>query len=109
VWSQLEIERYFDLQAQTARGAGAGPPTSSALKKLLLARIVREAAALGLERQGPFGMLAGRRGARGWHLAGAPPRPAAGADGRTGVIRRAGAPVARQWASAGFGGWRRGR
>jgi acyl-CoA dehydrogenase len=56
---QLEIERFFDLQAQSALSAGEGPPISSSLKKLLLADFVREAGELGLELQGPFGMLAG--------------------------------------------------
>jgi acyl-CoA dehydrogenase len=56
---QLEIERFFDLQAQSARSAGEGLPISSSLKKLLLADFVRAAGELGLELQGPFGMLAG--------------------------------------------------
>jgi len=57
---QLEIERFFDLAAQSALKAGAGPPASSSLKKLLLANFVRQAGDLGLEVQGPFGMLAGK-------------------------------------------------
>ena len=60
VIGQLEIERFFDLQAQTALNAGGGPPASSSLKKLLLANFVRQASDLGLELQGPFGMLAGK-------------------------------------------------
>jgi acyl-CoA dehydrogenase len=62
---QLEIERYFDLEAQSALGAGEDPPTSSSLKKLLLAGFVREVADLGLELQGPFGMLAGAQAPEG--------------------------------------------
>jgi alkylation response protein AidB-like acyl-CoA dehydrogenase len=60
VVSQLEIERYFDLEAQTALRAGGSIPATSSLKKLLLADFVRRASDLGLEMQGPFGMLAGK-------------------------------------------------
>ncbi len=60
VLGQLEIERFFDLAAQTALNAGGSPPASSSLKKLLLANFVRQASDLGLEVQGPFGMLAGK-------------------------------------------------
>jgi alkylation response protein AidB-like acyl-CoA dehydrogenase len=59
VISQLEIERFFDLQAQSALSAGADPPAASSLKKLLLADFVRAASDAGLEVQGPFGMLTG--------------------------------------------------
>jgi alkylation response protein AidB-like acyl-CoA dehydrogenase len=59
VISQLEIERFFDLQAQTVLGRGDDPSATSSLKKLLLAGFVRQASDLGLEMEGPFGMLSG--------------------------------------------------
>jgi acyl-CoA dehydrogenase len=59
VVAQLEIERFFDLQVQTALSAGARPPVASTLKKLLLADFVRSASELGLEAQGPSAMLVG--------------------------------------------------
>jgi alkylation response protein AidB-like acyl-CoA dehydrogenase len=57
---QLEVERFLDQQAQRALATGGNPPGTSSLKKLLLAELVREASAFGVELQGPFGMLAGR-------------------------------------------------
>ena len=57
--SQLEIERFFDLHAQVALSAEEDPPAASSLKKLLLADFVRAASDVGLEAQGPFGMLTG--------------------------------------------------
>ncbi len=61
VISQLEIERFFDLEAQTMLGRGGDPSATSSLKKLLLAGFVRQASDLGLELEGPFGMLSGER------------------------------------------------
>jgi alkylation response protein AidB-like acyl-CoA dehydrogenase len=57
--SQLEIERFFDLEVQAALSAGGRPPVAATLKKLLLAGFVRSVSDLGLEVQGPFGMLSG--------------------------------------------------
>ncbi len=57
VLSQLEIERFFDLEAQTVLSRGGNPSATSSLKKLLLADFVREASDLGLQAEGPFGML----------------------------------------------------
>jgi acyl-CoA dehydrogenase len=59
VLGQLEIERFFDLGVQAALCTGASPPVASTLKKLLLADFVRSTSELGLEAQGPSGMLVG--------------------------------------------------
>jgi acyl-CoA dehydrogenase len=61
VISQLEIERFFDLEAQTILSRGGNPSAKSSLKKLLLAGFVRQASDLGLELEGPYGMLSGER------------------------------------------------
>jgi acyl-CoA dehydrogenase len=61
VISQLEIERFFDLEAQTILSRGGDPSAKSSLKKLLLAGFVRQASDLGLELEGPYGMLSGER------------------------------------------------
>ncbi len=65
VISQLEIERFFDLEAQRVLSRGGSPSATSSLKKLLLAAFVRQASDLGLELEGPFGMLSGEEAPAG--------------------------------------------